>query len=379
MLKEKRKILILCVDRDNDIGVKTNIKTPIIGRENNLEAASNLALIDPEESDANAIFGAVRTYDTLSEESGNEEYEVATIVGSEQGGIKADKQITNQLIEVLTRYPAHSVILVTDGFSDEEVLPIVQSHAQILSIKRIVVKHSERIEESWAVLSRYFMKLIEDQYYSRWFLGAPGLLLVALAILWYFAREYVGMVFLVFVGTLLVVKGFSIDEKIEEWIFPSPPNLIRFFTAATASIIIGLDSYQTYVSILEFFPDISLWREQLPKVIGYTMYFATNLMVVAFCILLAGIAIYSYLMHDSKLWWSIVGIVATLWMREVSLRASDILLSSSPIPEGLIQNLIIVVGLGIVTTLISILATLNLSKRFESYFKRYEDKRDEKS
>ena len=85
MLKEKRKILILCVDRDNDIGVKTDIETPIIGKENNLEAASNLALIDPEESDANAIFGAVRTYDTLSEESGNEEYEVATIVGSEQG------------------------------------------------------------------------------------------------------------------------------------------------------------------------------------------------------------------------------------------------------------------------------------------------------
>jgi len=378
MKEEKKKILILCVDRDNDIGVKTGIETPIIGKDNNLDAASKLALIDPEESDANAIFGAVRTYNSLSEESDKEEYEVATIVGSELGGIKADKEIRKQLVDLLKKVNSNSIILVTDGFSDEEVLPIIQSHAQIISIKRIVVKHSERIEESWAVLSRYFTKLIDEPYYARWFLGTPGILLVALAILWYVASEYVGMVFLIFIGSVLVVKGFNIDQKIGEWIFPSPPNLIRLFTSSIAIILIGVNSYQTYISILEFLPEPSLWLKEIPKVIGYLMFFATNLMVLAFCILLAGIGIYFYLMRDSKFWWSIVGVVATLWMREVFLRASDILLSSQPIPE-VIQNLIIVVGLGIATTLITTLITRNLSRRFESYFDRYEEKKDEKS
>ena len=60
------RILVLCVDRDNDIGVKTGITTPVIGREENLSAASRLALEDPEESDANAIFGAVRILDSLN-------------------------------------------------------------------------------------------------------------------------------------------------------------------------------------------------------------------------------------------------------------------------------------------------------------------------
>src|SRR5437762_112318 len=59
------KILVLCVDRDDDIGVKTGIKTPLIGREANLNAATKLGLADPEDSDVNALLSAVSTYDGL--------------------------------------------------------------------------------------------------------------------------------------------------------------------------------------------------------------------------------------------------------------------------------------------------------------------------
>ena len=53
-----RRILVLYVDRDDDIGVKAKIKTPIIGREDNLKAALSFALSDPEDSDVNALFAA---------------------------------------------------------------------------------------------------------------------------------------------------------------------------------------------------------------------------------------------------------------------------------------------------------------------------------
>src|SRR5438132_1362909 len=59
------KILVLCVDRDDDIGVKTGIKTPLIGREANLNAATKLGLADPEDSDVNALLSAISTYDGL--------------------------------------------------------------------------------------------------------------------------------------------------------------------------------------------------------------------------------------------------------------------------------------------------------------------------
>ncbi len=45
--------LVLAIDRDNDLGRKTGIRSPVIGREANLAAAQELGLADPEESDTN--------------------------------------------------------------------------------------------------------------------------------------------------------------------------------------------------------------------------------------------------------------------------------------------------------------------------------------
>ena len=39
-----KKLLVICVDRDNDIGEKTGIKTPVVGRDSCIEAAQRLAL-----------------------------------------------------------------------------------------------------------------------------------------------------------------------------------------------------------------------------------------------------------------------------------------------------------------------------------------------
>jgi hypothetical protein len=195
----------------------------------------------------------------------------------------------------------------------------------------------------------------------------------------YYGPQYVGLVVLVFIASLLIIKGFSIDKKIGEIIIPSPPNLIRLFTTAAASIIIGLNSYQTYNNLLDTVGDPTGWPSLIPKVIGWTIFFATNLMVVASCIFLVGIAIYFYFIRDPRIWWSIIGIVATLWMREVSLNASEILLSTHPIPTSLIYNIILVIGLGIATMVITIKVTANLSRRFEHYFKKDEDAQNEKS
>ncbi|MEM4140399.1 MAG: DUF373 family protein, partial [Nitrososphaeria archaeon] len=63
--KLQEKVLVLCVDRDNDLYQKTGITSPVVGREECLRAAENLAIADPEEADANAIFAAIREYDSL--------------------------------------------------------------------------------------------------------------------------------------------------------------------------------------------------------------------------------------------------------------------------------------------------------------------------
>ena len=61
----QKRILILCVDRDGDLEAKAGVKTPLLGRTANLDGAVSLALKDPEEPDANAMFEAVRLHDRL--------------------------------------------------------------------------------------------------------------------------------------------------------------------------------------------------------------------------------------------------------------------------------------------------------------------------
>ena len=46
------KILVLCVDRDDDIGSKGGLETPIVGRSSCINAGIRLAIEDPEDPDA---------------------------------------------------------------------------------------------------------------------------------------------------------------------------------------------------------------------------------------------------------------------------------------------------------------------------------------
>jgi len=373
MSKATGRTLILCVDRDDDIGTKTGMTTPIIGRSENLSAASQLATVDPEESDANAIFGAVKLLDSLAGSDSREEYVVATVAGTQAGGIGADRKLREELVSILDKFPAENAVLVTDGFSDQEVIPIVQSIIPILSIRRIVVKHSESIEESWAVFYRYLRMIANTPSYARWILGVPGIVLVISAFLVIAnLAQQAGEVFLLLAGVLLVIKGFNLDKRAGELVFPSPPNLVRLFTAATASIVIGLSVYQTYTGLYEELGDPTNWLAVLPFTIGKAIEYSVSLIAIAAIIALAGTTVYLYFTRDLRIWWSSVGVVATLWLREVALTASEILIIPTSAPIQLIEKLLFVTGLGIASTLATILITLKVSKRFERYFRKME-------
>src|SRR3989338_3376930 len=122
--KEKR-ILVMSVDVDDDLYKKAGIKGPVIGRNENLAAASKLALADPTDSDANTIFESVKSFDSLKAEG----YEVfiATLTGDSRLGILADREVARQLDSVLLKFKSDSCIFISDGASDEQILPIVQS------------------------------------------------------------------------------------------------------------------------------------------------------------------------------------------------------------------------------------------------------------
>jgi len=284
------RTLVLCVDRDDDIGAKGKIKTPIIGRKENLEAAVALALKDPEEPDANAMFEAVRIFDRMKEGAevkGN--CQIATISGSELGGIGADRKLVSELTDVLKTFPASDVILVTDGFTDEAVLPLLQSRVPVTSVRRVIVKHSERIEETAALFSRYLKMIWQNPRYSRILLGLPGLLMIILVILYaYNLLTYSGYVFLIVFGIALIVKGFGLDKMagnfikwIREYSPPPLPIQVANYTAIAAIVIIVVSCYPGAVAAADAIPtaiptippsppsDIGQWLSALPRLAGW--------------------------------------------------------------------------------------------------------------
>ena len=135
------RVLVLTVDRDNDLGIKTSIRGPVVGRRQVLTAALKLGIADPEESDTNAILGALSQHDALLENGADEDE-----VEDEKVGVRSDRAIAAQLEEVVSAYQPDEAILITDGAEDEAVLPIIQSQVRIDHVEKIIVKQSKGIE-----------------------------------------------------------------------------------------------------------------------------------------------------------------------------------------------------------------------------------------
>ena len=199
----KTKVLVICVDRDNDIGEKASLNTPIIGREASLSAALKLAFADPQESYINAIFEAIKIYDELRTEKGAE-VEVVLIAGDKNVGLESDRKISQELDEVLFKLGADSAIIVSDGPGDELIIPIIQSRVKIDSVHRVVVKQDKLLESSFYELK----ELVEDPKFSRTVLPPLGLILFVLAIslLLGISKKAIGLI-LGFMGIYLLLKG----------------------------------------------------------------------------------------------------------------------------------------------------------------------------
>ncbi len=231
------RILVLCVDRDDDIGSKGGMETPVVGRDPCINAGVRLAIEDPEDADANAIFAAIKTYEELIAKGYSSQ--VALVAGKFNRGIEADEKIGLEIQNVLGEYRADAAVLVSDGEDDETVVPVIQTMVPIISIQRIIIKHSRSVEYSYAVLGRYLKMLAYDPRYSKFFLGVPGALLVATSLASFFGltKEALALVFSI-LGVAFIIRAFDIDKALSSLGRPTPTGFIRIFSAFAGILII---------------------------------------------------------------------------------------------------------------------------------------------
>jgi putative membrane protein len=243
------KLLVICIDRDDDVGEKAGIVTPVVGRNACIEAAQRLALEDPEDADSNSIFAAIKTYEDLI--SKGYQVEVITVAGVKNRGVQSDEKILSETRKVLEKFSANGAVIVSDGEDDESVIPVIQNVLPVVSVQRVVMKVSRSVEYSYAVFGKYLKMLAYDSKYSKFFLGVPGILLLIGGVATVFG--YTAEIFAVLVSILggaFLIRAFDIDRVWSNWSKPTPMGFIRMFTMV-AGILLILSSVPAGISSLD--------------------------------------------------------------------------------------------------------------------------------
>jgi putative membrane protein len=248
-MRMAERILVLAVDIDNDLYRKAHISGPVVGRNENLKAAAKLALADPQDADANAMFEAVRKFDELKAKGYS--VNVATVTGAEKEGYVADVEFVRQIELVLERVKSDACVLVTDGSSDARVLPLLKNRIKVNSVDIVRMKQAPGIENTYFTV----LEKLKEPHYSRIVFGIPAVLLILFALSYYF--NFGWQLPVAIIGVYLILKGFGLEDalvnsfkglgfSVERLSFVFYIGSIIFFLI---SLIIGYASYTTALTL----------------------------------------------------------------------------------------------------------------------------------
>ncbi|MDE4907250.1 DUF373 family protein [Methanogenium marinum] len=245
------RTLILCVDRDDDIGFKAGIQSPVTGRDECLNTATRLGLEDPEDSDVNAIFQGVKIYDERCRKG--EDVRIAVIAGNHYNLIDGDRKIAEDLRKIVWEMEVTECILVTDGAEDEYILPVIQSRVSVSSVQRVIVNQMPNLEGTYYIIK----KLLDDPKHAQSILLPIGLVMLIFAIGSLLGSTEVAVFIVVGVlGIYLLFKGLGIDEYfslalhgLQESFIGGRISFVCYITSIFISIlgiVMGLSSFLTW-------------------------------------------------------------------------------------------------------------------------------------
>lgn len=206
----RMKTLVLCVDRDDDLGTKAGINGPVIGRDENLKAGVTLGLADPEDVDTNTILSGIQLYDDLVKRG--MDAEIATISGDSHVGFQSDMILTSQLENVLEVVKPDRAILVSDGAEDESIYPVISSRVKIDSVRRVYVKQSQSIEGTYNMI----VKTLRDEKMRRRWIVPLSILLLTWSL---FSLLSITNIIRVPAGIALAVIGFVLGLYLIGWAY----------------------------------------------------------------------------------------------------------------------------------------------------------------
>ncbi len=278
-------LLVLPVDLDDDIGRKTGVETPVIGRKAVEEAAVALATADAEDSDVNVLFQAIRTYDELNRDA-DEEVAVAAVAGVDGSDVQANRRVGKEVDRVLASLTTGEdvrAVLVTDGAQDESVVPVIRSRVRIDGTKRVVVRQAQDLESMYYTIKQVLgdpetrgtilvplgvLLLIYPFSIAASLLNVPGAAVLGLA------SGLLGLYSLFHgLGLESAIDGFA--ERARRSLYAGRVTLVTYVVAATlivVGVVQGIDALRTVDATAD---------PSLPRAIAVFVYAAVRWTAVA--------------------------------------------------------------------------------------------------
>jgi len=178
------------------------------------------------------LFAAIKKFDEVKGSFKN--VEIITLTGHGKHGFKSDKKINEQLDSLEAKYKITGFVLVTDGAEDDQIIPVIQSRAKIISKQTVIIKQAQQVESVYYTLR----EALKDPYLARIVFGIPGIILLFFAVTVYLNMQelFLQGISLV-IGSYLILKGLGIEALLH-----------KQFTRATRTFSIQRVSFPLYLA-----------------------------------------------------------------------------------------------------------------------------------
>ncbi|WP_276252757.1 DUF373 family protein [Halomontanus rarus] len=231
--------LVVCLDRTDDVGRKTGLRSPIVGWEAVRALVTDVGLADPEDSGVNSLLEALRVAQSLRDD--DEEVVVAVVSGDRESMVSADRAVAHQLDDLIAEYDPESAVVVIDSAEDERLVPIVESRVRVDSVDRVVVRQARDIESTYYLLKQF----LADEELRQTILVPVGLTLLVFPILATVVGPAEGAAAITAViGLFLLYKGFSIGElftslarRTRESLYTGQVSVVTYVVAAGLTLV----------------------------------------------------------------------------------------------------------------------------------------------
>jgi putative membrane protein len=234
------------------------------------------------------------------------------------------------------------------------------------------VKHSERIEETYAVFGKYLRMIVDDPYYSRFALGVPGVLLLIFGFLIASNQlQNAGLAVVFVVGFVLFLKGFGIYDRITtiKPRLPPPEEQIIFVCRVIGVLVALIGGYQGASSAALLVPtpieplwNWAWWVGVLPVFVSVFLLKGLDLIILGVMVALTGGGVSHYLRKDERLGQSIVSLNLAIWIRFILMESAQIL-QNPEAPLSVFSPIIFYTVASILTTIIIVFLTYRRYKR----------------